>query len=271
MKWPGLLLFASLPVMLAATTATPVPSPPEAPPAAAAAAPTKPASDYTSDATYPPLVSEYDPATAPPPMYAEPPDEDGVRQCYSPEGVPVFTDRRCADLGASPLAPPPAMGEGASLTPRVRSCARNQSMLLDGVRAALESHDANRLADYYHWTGMDSKSGYQMMERLDAFSARQVVDVRLVRNAAPEGPPDPFADRFDPLPVEPAPAPEDAAPAPDGTAPPGSQGNEAPRPAPRRALASMLRVDQMRSADDVAANITYFHLLTNAGCWWMRF
>jgi hypothetical protein len=33
----------------------------------------------------------------------------------------------------------------------------------------------------------------------------------------------------------------------------------------------MLRVDQMRSDQDVASTITYFHLLTNAGCWWMRF
>jgi hypothetical protein len=33
----------------------------------------------------------------------------------------------------------------------------------------------------------------------------------------------------------------------------------------------MLRVDQMRSEQDMASTITYFHLLTNAGCWWMRF
>ena len=46
-------------------------------------------------------------------------------------------------------------------------------MLLDGVRAALESHDANRLADYYHWSGMDSKSGYALMDRLNAFSAKK--------------------------------------------------------------------------------------------------
>jgi len=203
-------------------------------------------------------------------MYAEPPEDDGVRQCQSSEGVPIFTDRRCADLGATPhTAPPPPMGEGVGLPLRVRTCARNQAMLLDGVRAALESHDANRLADYYHWSGMDSKSGYAMMERLDAFSSRQVVDVRLVRAAAPEGPPGLYEDRFDPLPLPPPPGVDEAAPA---GGPPGAPTDPAaPRPAPRRPLASMLRVDQMQGANDVSASITYFHLLTNAGCWWMRF
>jgi hypothetical protein len=253
MKFAGPLLVAFLPTLLAAGTA----APPDVQPG-------KPASDYTSQAMDPPLVQEYDPATAPPPMYAEPPDDDGIRQCMSPEGVPIFTDRRCADLGATPhTAPPAPMGEATNLPPRVRTCARNQAMLLDGVRAALESHDANRLADYYHWSGMDSKSGYALMDRLNAFSARQVVDVRLVRNAAPVEGPDLFEDRFDPLP-SPPPDPDAGDAPPDGATP-------ASAPRPRRTLASLLRVDQMRSADDAAANVTYFHLLTNAGCWWMRF
>lgn len=270
MKFPGPLLLAFLPTLLAAALPPPTGAdapalpPPPTPQVAApvGAAPPKTASDYTSQAMDPPLVDAYDPATAPPPMYAEPADEDGIRQCQSPEGTPIFTDRRCSDMGAMPYTAPPApMGEATNLPPRVRTCARNQAMLLDGVRAALESHDANRLADYYHWSGMDSKSGYALMDRLGDFSARQVVDVRLVRNAAPVEPPDLFEDRFDPLPPPPEPT---ADAAPDGA-------TEASAPRPRRALASLLRVDQMRSENDVAANVTYFHLLTNAGCWWMRF
>jgi hypothetical protein len=258
MKLPGSLLVSVLPALLAAaavapTGAPPAPSAPSAlptPPAEAAeaaepASQGAPASDYTSEAAEEPLVPEY----APPPM-AEPADEDGIRECVGPDGVPVFTDRRCADLGATPQVVLPPIGSAPGGLPiRVRTCARNQGMLLDGVRAALENHDVNRLADYYHWTGMGSEQGYAMMERLDAFSARQVVDVRLVREAQPEAPPDPYEDRFDPLPEEASPPP----------------------PPRHRPLASMLRVDQMRSATDVSANVTYFHLLTNAGCWWMRF
>jgi hypothetical protein len=201
------------------------------------------------------------PEYAPPPM-AEPPDEDGIRECVGPDGVPVFTDRRCADLGAMPQVVLPPIGSMPGGLPiRVRTCARNQSMLLEGVRAALENHDVNRLADYYHWTGMGSAQGYAMMERLDAFSARQVVDVQLVRNAMPgDEPPDLYENRFDPLPGM------------DETGEPVAADPANPSPPPRRRpLASMLRVDQMRSATDVSANVTYFHLLTNAGCWWMRF
>jgi hypothetical protein len=213
----------------------------------------------------PPLVPEYDPASAPSPgLHAA--SQDGLRACVGADGIPIFTDRRCEDLGATEqqarAAPP-----GAMLSPgllRVHSCARNQDDLLAGVRAALESHDANRLADFYHWTGMGTAEGYRLMARLDAFSARPVVDVQLVRGARAD--PDPEADYFQfqpPVPPATPDPPADAEPGADPSA-------EAPAP-PRRPHARLLRVDQMRSDRDVAATITYFHLLTNAGCWWMRF
>jgi hypothetical protein len=245
MKLPGTLLVSALPALLAVAAAVAPPSPPP------------PASDYTSEASEEPLVAEY----VPPPM-AEAADEDGIRECMGPDGVPVFTDRRCADLGATPqVVLPPIGGAPAGLPLRVRTCARNQGVLLEGVRAALESHDVNRLADYYHWTGMGSAEGYAMMDRLDAFAERQVVDVQLVRAALPDAPPGLYDKRFDPLPGM------DESGEPVAAADPAN-----PSPPPRhRPLASMLRVDQMRSATDVSANITYFHLLTNAGCWWMRF
>jgi len=258
MKSTGALLLSLLPAMLAAATVAPTAPSADRTPASQGA----PASDYTGDATQEPLVPEYDPALAP--AMAEPSDDDGLRECVSVDGVPIYTDRRCSDMGAMPhVVLPPIGGAAAGLPTRVKTCARNQTMLLDGVRAALESHDVNRLADYYHWSGMGSTEGYRLMDRLDAFAERQVVDVRLVREAQPAEP-DIYADRFDPLPdLPPPPAQdEDGTPAPPGTASP---------PPRRRPLASMLRVDQMRSASDVSANVTYFHLLTNAGCWWMRF
>src|SRR5688500_14314921 len=113
------------------------PSPPvEAPPLPATStqspSPHAPASDYTTQMLDPPLVGEYDPATAPPPAYASPPgDPGGLRQCVGADGVPIFTDRRCEDLGASPHRPPPqAFGASPPGPLRVRSCARNQDDLL---------------------------------------------------------------------------------------------------------------------------------------------
>jgi hypothetical protein len=258
-------LFAVATLLVGATT-SPAPVAADNPPPADQA---DPPGDYTSRSLYPPLAPEFDPGPPPPPpSYAEAPDEDGLRQCVGADGVPIFTDRRCGDLGATarpPAGTPGISGSVVGRPLRVRTCARNQGDLLAGVRAALENHDANRLADYYHWSGMGTSEGYRLMERLDSFSARPVVDVQLVRNAQPES--DPYGYGFDyGFNAPPPPGPE--ADATDATDP--LEAAEAPPPR-RRPHASLLRVDQMRSNEDVASTITYFHLLTNAGCWWMRF
>ena len=257
-------------LLITALAAAPAPAPPPLPPPPTRVAVPDhlaPASNYTEQATQTPPAAEYEPG--PTPSYAEPSNDDGMRHCVGPDGVPIFTDRRCSDLGAAPRVVVPSMPGGAMpvLPTRVHSCARNQTALLDGVRAALENHDVNRLADFYHWSGMGTTEGYRLMERLDAFSERQVVDVQLVREARPEEPEDLYSDRFDPLP-EPLPLPP-ALGLDEATSPLDPEA--APPPPRRRPLASMLRVDQMRSATDVGSTVTYFRLLTNAGCWWMRF
>jgi hypothetical protein len=184
---------------------------------------------------------------------------DGLQHCVDADGVTIFTDQRCSDLQATQQAEPPRRPEPPGILVRVRSCARNQDDFLQGVRGALESRDVNRLADYYHWTGMDTASGYRLMERLAAFSGRQLVDVQLVSRLEPEiggwnGPSpdreviDPFqATDDDPLADTPATAPAPAHPA------------------------ELLRVDQMGSEEDLGVQATYFRLRNNAGCWWMQF
>lgn len=272
MKFPAPAVVFATAVLLAGAAATPAPieAPPAEPTAEAAEVPApEPAAppDYTTQMSQPPLVGEYDPATAPPPAYATSPDDPGgLRHCLGAGGVTIFTDRRCEDLQATDLRAPPSGYSGNVVQPgllRVRSCARNQDDLLAGVRAALENHDANRLAEFYHWTGMGSAEGYRLMERLDSFSARPVVDVQLVRSAYPDA--EFYSDLyFD----EPPPLP----PVPESEEDDRWSSGEAPAPRPRKPrLASMLRVDQMRSDNDVASTVTYFRLLTNAGCWWMRF
>ena len=141
---------------------------------------------------------------------------------------------------------------------RVRSCARNQDDLLFGVRSALENRDANRLADFYHWTGMGTAEGYRVMHRLSAVSERPLVDVRLVSSAGQDS-----ADQEGyALPdMEPRTADTDGFNMDDDAVAP-------PRP-PR--AAKLLRVDQMRGNEDAGALVTYFHLRSNAGCWWLQF
>lgn len=176
----------------------------------------------------------------------------GLRRCIGSDGVPIFTDRRCEDLQATEsVAAPEVLRAGVVL--RVRSCARNQDDLLFGVRTALENHDANRLAEFYHWSGMGTADGYRLMERLSAFSDRPLVDVQLLSSPSPVAqdaywsPDDPETISFD------------------------ESGSYVPPPPPVQHRARLLRVDQMRGNNDAASQVTYFHLLSNAGCWWLRF
>ena len=176
----------------------------------------------------------------------------GLRRCIGSDGVPIYTDRRCKDLQATEsVAAPEVLRAGVLL--RVRSCARNQDDLLFGVRAALENHDANRLAEFYHWSGMGTAEGYRLMKRLSTFSDRPLVDVQLLSSPSPLSqdaywsPDDPETISFD------------------------GSGNYVPLPPPVHHPARLLRVDQMRGNNEAASEVTYFHLLTNAGCWWLRF
>lgn len=153
---------------------------------------------------------------------------------------------------------------------RVRTCARNQHDLLAGVRAALENHDANRLADYYHWTGMGTAQGYRVLDRLFAFSKRPVVDVQLVSNQAQTDYDLPDIETAVDFSVPDAAANPELDSDSDSDSDPDAL-SDGSIPVRRAPVAHLLRVDQMRGEADVESEITYFHLLNNAGCWWMRF
>lgn len=98
-----------------------------------------------------------------------------VRRCQMSTGQTVYTDRSCASIGAVERR------AGTSL-PQVRryraSCARNVRDLYFEVSAALESRDVNRLAGVYHWTGMTTRQGYDVMRRLQAVVDRTLVDLQ---------------------------------------------------------------------------------------------
>jgi hypothetical protein len=169
----------------------------------------------------------------------------GIQRCAGADGSIVFTDRTCASVGAVPWTAPSTGDANTKIF--VRTCARTRTALVDGLREALETGDANRVASYYHWTGMGNRAAFALMDRLHAFSQRPLVDVQLALS------PDPMAVAS-------------SVPTPGFWAfgPPG-----APTPKPR--APDLVRVDQMRGYKDAAAEVTYFHLTTNAGCWWVYF
>ncbi len=98
-----------------------------------------------------------------------------VRRCELPDGQTVYTDRRCDAVGAVERREAPAH-------PRLRShraaCARGLRDLYFEVSAAIESQDVNRLAGVYHWPGMSSRQGYDVMQRLQAIAERPLVDLQ---------------------------------------------------------------------------------------------
>jgi hypothetical protein len=203
------------------------------------------------------------PAPATPRAPTTPPD--GLHRCIDGTGVTIFTDRRCDDLQAEEAVAKPVAPAPPGVLVRVRSCARSQDDLLFGVRAALENHDVNRLAEFYHWTGMGNAAGYRLMDRLGSFSERPLVDVQLMssRTQADDEAADGGLEAREHIPSI---ADLDAADDPFGVQAPLD-----PPPPPPRAASDLLRVDQTRSNDDIAALVTYFHLRSNAGCWWMQF
>ena len=122
--------------------------------------------------------------------------------------------------------------------------------MIYGVRDALQARDVNRLAAYYHWTGMGSKQGYAVMTRLGALTDRYLVDIQLVSSEEQE-----------------AAVQESYSRAAELQAGFKIEG-EAPAAPARPRPPDMLRVDHMRR-DDLETDATYFRLRMNAGCWWL--
>lgn len=110
-----------------------------------------------------------------------------VQRCISAEGTPVFTDRRCEQLGAhesmgpeqpilteseDPAADPfPAEPVPEAYGPVSQDCARTPTQLRDTVERQLREHDINGLAGLYHWPGTGQWSARTVMDRLETLAA----------------------------------------------------------------------------------------------------
>ncbi|HEX2597015.1 MAG TPA: hypothetical protein VHL61_11195 [Luteimonas sp.] len=106
-----------------------------------------------------------------------------VRRCVATDGTLVFTDRRCADVGAVERAPPSATVSAAPRTYR-NACLRSLRDLVDELNLAIDSRDVNRLAGLYDWAGLSTRSGYQVMDRLQRIVERPLVDITPLGNGA---------------------------------------------------------------------------------------
>ena len=100
-----------------------------------------------------------------------------VRQCIGSDGAPVYTDRKCEDIGGRERE----MVAATAVTGTARArgmCARSVQDLVYSLGSAIQSGDANQVAGLYDWTGMSTANGYRLMERLQAIAGRPLVDVQ---------------------------------------------------------------------------------------------
>lgn len=136
----------------------------------------------------------------------------GLQRCAAPDGSTLYTDQPCAVHGAEPLGIPGELsarlvdaqqaepgGDGAidasgmyvdaslALSPGAGShavgrrspssgCARSPTQLAMDLQGAFSLGDVNRVAESYHWVGMDQARANDMMKRLEQLARSTLVD-----------------------------------------------------------------------------------------------
>jgi hypothetical protein len=161
-----------------------------------------------------------------------------VRRCTTSDGQPLYTDRRCEDLGATERRLPADSGTGPRL-PYRGGCARQLQDLMFEVSMAIDGDDPNRIAGVYHWPGLSSRSGYAVVARLQTIVRRPLVDIRVLRRSEPN------------------------APGVEGSTDSSYYTRDVSRLPPVG-----IRVDQVL-ADGVTPTHTTFGLRRHMGCWWI--
>lgn len=168
-----------------------------------------------------------------------------VRRCTTPEGMDIFTDRQCPDVGA--VEQPPKAAPATGSRERRGGCARNLRELVQELNGAFGARDANRLAGVYNWSGMSGSAAYAALERLDALVQRPLVGIYPVMPAEPAEPAEALLTETSI--VE------------EGTEP-------VPPPRPRQAPVA-LRVEQTLANGSTPSH-TVFGLQKYFGCWWIK-
>lgn len=172
-----------------------------------------------------------------------------VRRCTSDDGNLVYTDRKCADIGATERIYSSGISGSSGIMGRNanRGCSRSVQDLAYSVSSAIQANDVNQLAGLYDFSGASTSSGYRLMVRLGLIASRPLVDVQPMYAGGYDPYSDPYAGimEFD------------------------EDGAVVQRPAVKPRLIG-LRVEQTLSNSSTPSR-TVFGLRKNMGCWWVHF
>ncbi len=107
--------------------------------------------------------------------------QGAIHRCVDPAGHPVFTDRRCATLDATPVLPaatstppvgPPSPNQAGQL------CAADPAVLRQQVLEAFARHQPNRLAGLMLWDDYGERGAVGQIRALGALVDRPLLDLR---------------------------------------------------------------------------------------------
>lgn len=99
-----------------------------------------------------------------------------IHRCIGANGQPVFTDRSCADLQATP-APAESSAPPPSLRAPAVTCAGDVDQLRQAVIETFASGDANRLAGLMLWTGYGEHAAVADIRSLAQLMREPLVDI----------------------------------------------------------------------------------------------
>ncbi len=104
--------------------------------------------------------------------------QDDVNRCRDASGRPVFTDRRCEDVGSREAAASVPTAAGLAGVP---ACVRKLSELVAAIRQAATAHDVNVLAAVYRWQGLSPAAGEADLARQESLTKRPLLDIEPIR------------------------------------------------------------------------------------------
>ncbi|GFZ92610.1 DUF4124 domain-containing protein [Dyella caseinilytica] len=111
-----------------------------------------------------------------------------IHRCMGANGIPVFTDRVCSDVNASPLLPPASTSSAPAspiqAQPPPVLCASDMAHLKQAVVDAFADRNPNRLAGLMLWNGDGQQAVVADIRVFSQLMARPLIGVTVEGEAA---------------------------------------------------------------------------------------